>query len=163
MILDPPVGATPYFGFDAARAITYRNVPPRVNSKGAQGAVFVSNSGLLVMETIPLHTPDHGHVLMITTVEVFCASTSNGDTVMEFTMNIDNANAQGVSVWTVKLTAAQCAAGDSETVTVANVLPQTAGAHSVFLLARRASGSATPRLQRRTLNAVYINQNAFGW
>jgi hypothetical protein len=115
------------------------------------------------MENIPLHTPDHGHVLMIATVEMRCASTSAGDTVMELTMNIDNANAQGVSVWQMKLTAAQCAAGDHETVTLANVLPQLAGAHSVFLLARNASGANAPRLQRRTLNAVYINQNGFGW
>lgn len=66
LTLNPITPKTPYFGFDIARAIAYRNVPPRANFaiSNTVNTEVTSGSNVVVASTT-LTLPDDGFVLIL--------------------------------------------------------------------------------------------------
>ena len=85
-VLPPP----PYFGFDVARAITSRNVPPRVANNAATNGIDISvaSAAFQVISSTTINAPDDGFILVIGTTFLSCLTTAN-DLSAHVSINVD--------------------------------------------------------------------------
>jgi len=158
----PPVPTPPYFGFRVAKAITYRNVPPRATGNTFYGTVNVTNSGYLAMNTVSIDAPDDGHLLLVATVTIGCASTGSAGVLLDFALTVDTSTVSGVPTWRGHFLPNQCTYFPTEVYTVTRLVPVSAGSHTVFLLAKDSGGGTKARLRTRVMNVLFVDQDGSG-
>ena len=158
----PPVPSPPYFGFRVAKAISYRNVPPRVAGDEFYGSFSVSNSGFLAMNTIAIHAPDDGFLLIMTTSTVGCATTGPAAVLTDLALTVDTTSVTGVPIWRVRIPGSDCVSFQTENMTGTRLVPVSAGSHTVLLMARDAGGGTFGSLKTRTMTALFVDQNELG-
>lgn len=159
----PPVPSPPYFGFRAAKAIAYRNVPPRIAGDAFFGSVTVSNTSYQAMNTAAIHAPDDGYLLVMTTATVGCPTTGSGAAIMDLALTVDTTTVLNVPEWLVRIPPGDCAATFyTDVMTGTRLVPVSAGSHTVLLMARDHGSTMTPSLRTRTLTALFIDQDGLG-
>ncbi len=145
--------ATPYFGCDIARAITYRNVPPRISGSIDGSGVVVSSTSYVSIASTTTTAADDGFLLVIGTTAMFCSNASAGNSSGDVNFDVDALT--GIAGIEYPAVIVDCTAQIPSSfilleriVTVSGVLPVTAGTHTVHLLGQKdAPATFAPMLR----------------
>lgn len=155
----PPSGGTPYFGFDAARAIEYRDVSPRVAGASVLSAQLVTSSTFVVLQTVDIHAPDDGFLLVSGSTNMYCLGA--GTVRAEAGINVDGSG----QLEDYLFDAPDCTAGLFDMTANAGMtklFPVSAGNHTVNLVGRRASGTQTVGFAARSITALFVDHDGVG-
>jgi hypothetical protein len=165
--LGTAVAPTPYFGFNIARAITYRNVPPRAaNDFGSTVINLTTSVAHTIIESVAITAPDDGFLLVLGSAFMGCVGDASNTLGARLTINVDATTEPatiaglGIATWPDCTPAPSLIQTDNQTLT--HLFPVTAGAHTVNLLARKSGGTGGLRVLARSLTAVFIDHNGLG-
>jgi len=142
---DPPVGATPYFGFDAARAIVRRDVPPRTigNISSAFPNFTSAETTFQQVVSATIVAPDDGFLLVTAGGTVQCQS-NTGKARVRFSTNVDStAGDPQILAGGGYATDLNCAEGNlpADHNSIQKIYPVSAGSHTAYLLYRHNGGA----------------------
>jgi hypothetical protein len=165
---DPPSGGTPYFGFDAARAIVFRDIVPRtVGSVSPLLPNFTSSATTFVsVVSATIFAPDDGFLLVAGGGTVQC-DTNAGKARVRFSTNVDSTAGDpqilGGGGYAVDL---NCAEGNLPAAhnSFQKLYPVSAGTHTAYVLYRHNAGSFTASftLLNPFITVTYIDASATG-
>lgn len=156
---------TPYFGFDVARAITARNVPPRISAREDPiPEEFLANGHTRPVTTATIRAPDDGFLLVMASLYVECQSNIGDDVLALVGLGLDSTSlSPGPHTTTLR----DCNRYDpEESFALVKTYPVSAGAHFVHLIVGAqnlgSSNVTTVYLGARSLQLLFIDQDHMG-
>ncbi len=162
---DPPMSPTPYFGFDAARALVYRDIPTR-GSWAADVNLTLTQNTYVAMVSTDIVAPDDGFILVTTTAVVFCSLATGGSSA-QFSLNVDSLS-QDFFLQNHAVGFSDCSdippgmGRDTAIVALTRMFDVAAGKHTVNFLGRKVAGTSDMSVTGVVLNAVFIDQDKEG-
>lgn len=161
----PPSGGTPYFGFDAARAVVRRDVPTRIAYASESSSLLLQYQTSLytLLLSVKIYAPVDGFLHVTGNAYVGCFG--GGNLAFEVSMNVDS-TASGTPNLLGRAAIPDCTSAvvgnPTANQNLSVVYPVTAGRHTVNLLGRKAAGTGSASFFGRTLTATFIAANATG-
>jgi hypothetical protein len=156
------VSGTPYFGFDIAQAIVYRNIPPRIS--GVATATInteVTSATYVSILSTTLRAPDNGFVF----VDCNMSMGNNGSAISlaRIGIGVDSlANTDSFSGHAIHMEPVPADSFRSESVS--RTVPVSAGLHTFHCLVFKASGGVNGQVlyYDPSITAIYIDQGGTG-
>jgi hypothetical protein len=157
---DPPSGKTPYFGFDIARAIAYRNIPPRISSASNLSIpILVISAEYTSVLSANIHAPDDGFVLVIASARMSCNGA--GPSAAAVSLSIDSLTSVNALDHADRID--ECLPSTAtRTITFSYVLPVAPGPHVIHLLAANRGLAQNPVFADPSISLVFIDQDGVG-
>ena len=167
---DPPGGSpTPYFGFDAARAIVARTISPRTVGSIASPVPTNFDSTETTFQSVVSATivaPDDGFLLVTGGATIQCGS-NVGKARARFSTNVDSTSGDPqILSGTGYATDLNCAEGNLPVThnSFQKIYPVTAGTHTAYLLYRHNAGNFTTSFDvySAAVTVTFIDQSVTG-
>ena len=165
---NPPSSSTPYFGFDAARDIVFRDVPPRIVAASATSVVDLDTAtpAYTTLTSATIYAPTSGFLHVIGRSYMACLGTAGEALVAILSANVDSTG-PGPNIFQGRGSWSDCAPvaavyNRSQNQTVSFVIHVTAGLHTVNLLGRKVAGAGDIRFADGTLVVQFVAQDSHG-
>jgi hypothetical protein len=156
--------ATPYFGWDIAKALDFRRIDPQAYGTAPETAPnYTDTSWHTLAGPINIVLPDAGYVLVTGNLWVINATTTAGQSIyVEVGIGVNSeAGVDSVSTKACTIQAEELVSGlyNNAEVAVSRLFYfDTSGTQRFYLLGRRAGGTGTFRAAYPCFNAVYFNK-----
>lgn len=157
----PPAGVTPYFGFDVARAMTVRDVPPRAAGTFVHASAFVTSTTFVVLASATIRAPDDGFLVVTATSRFGCSHASEGGHGV-FSIAVDGTTPPLELEPEVGIPDCDTIPLDLRSLAVTYMFPVAAGTHAVNAIGRRVSGLASLSFTDVSITVVFIDRNGNG-
>jgi hypothetical protein len=155
---------TPYFGFNVARAIAYRNVPPRL--AGVSGDSLQTDSlSYVVVTSVTVHAPAAGYLFVLATARASCPfEATSGFSESQSSLAVDQTAIPDGDFTGVTLRVECTGFSAGEFIALSKVYPVEPGAHTAHLLGKKGgtSGGNEARWRIVSLTALFVAQGADG-
>jgi hypothetical protein len=158
LVAHPPGGATPYFGFNVARGLTLRDVPPRAAGTFENAGTITTSVAFIAVASTVIRAPDDGFLVVTATSELHCSGMGSVDAEFSVALN-GNVPPEGLNMLQQ---IPDCVANDSRTVAVTHLFPVGPGVHTVFAVGRRVEGEPSLTFTDRSITVIFVDRNANG-
>lgn len=157
---------TPYFAFDAARAIAFRNVPPRAEGSTGDGGALISmeSATFTAISSATMVAPDDGFLLVAATGSFGCSAVASGDLWVAFGLDVDSTAGDAAAEYGGYIESCDSPAV-IQTVAITRLFPVAAGGHTVNLLARKISASSALidlKVRKSSVVVLYVDLSGDG-
>jgi hypothetical protein len=161
---DPPTGTTPWWGWNIARDIVYRIVPPRIEYSYSDSYSDLTLSTYTNVASNYMHIPDDGFVFVTCNAELLAANaTAGNNAVAEIGIgdNVTTGEAPGTSRYEVLLggDVEYYYAGCRSVVTQRTFSVSKGSSYYFYFLVRRAAGTAPVRVIEPNITMIFVDQN----